>query len=106
MSSTKRSVLVAYLWAFPFGFLGLHKFYLQQTGWGVLYFFTGGLLGIGWLYDLVTLPAQVDTFNKTVRPRDDMTDLLEEEIEELEEEIMDLEDEIHELKAKQAAQPD
>lgn len=37
------------------GCVGGHKFYEGKTGVGVLYLFTGGLLGIGVLVDIVTL---------------------------------------------------
>ncbi len=34
---------------------GAHKFYEGKMGMGILYIFTGGLLGIGTLIDLVTI---------------------------------------------------
>ncbi len=37
-----------------FGWLGVHKFLEKQTGWGIAYLFTFGLLGIGWIYDIYT----------------------------------------------------
>lgn len=36
------------------GFLGIHKFIEKKTGIGVLYIFTVGLFGIGWIYDTIT----------------------------------------------------
>lgn len=54
----------AYLLWFPFGMLGLHHFYLQRYGWGVLYFFTFGMLGIGWILDFFRLPCLVSEFNR------------------------------------------
>ena len=36
------------------GWFGLHKFMEKKTGLGVLYLFTGGLFGIGWLVDSIT----------------------------------------------------
>lgn len=55
------SVGMAYLLWFPslFGLAGLQRFYLGKIGTGLLYLFTGGLFGIGTLYDAITLPAQV-----------------------------------------------
>ena len=54
-----RSVLVAYLlWLF-WGFFGAHKLYVGKPLVALLYFFTWGLLGMGWLIDLFTLPGQV-----------------------------------------------
>lgn len=32
-----------------------HKFYEGKIGMGVLYLFTGGLFGIGWIIDLISL---------------------------------------------------
>ncbi len=58
-----KSKLIAYLlWLF-LGLLGIHKFYLHKWFWGILYLFTGGIAGIGWLIDLFTLGTQVDTYN-------------------------------------------
>ena len=37
------------------GWFGLHKFVEKKTGMGVLYLFTFGLFGIGWLIDCVVL---------------------------------------------------
>jgi TM2 domain-containing membrane protein YozV/predicted transcriptional regulator len=46
-----------------FGVLGFHRFYLGKVGTGLLYIITGGLFGIGSLYDLITLPLQVREAN-------------------------------------------
>jgi len=51
-----HSLLVGYfLWIF--GFLGAHRFYYGRQLTGTLYFFTLGLLGIGWLIDLFLIPG-------------------------------------------------
>lgn len=60
-----KSKLVAYLLWWFLGVIGAHKFYLGKTGTGVLYFFTFGLFGIGWLIDLFTLSGQVELYNAT-----------------------------------------
>lgn len=43
------------LWLF--GFLGAHRFYYGKPLSGTIYFFTLGLLGIGWIVDLFLIPA-------------------------------------------------
>lgn len=35
-----------------FGTLGIHKFYAGKCGMGLLYLLTGGLFGIGVIFDL------------------------------------------------------
>ena len=37
------------------GFFGAHKFYEGKVGMGILYLFTLGLFGIGWLIDLIAI---------------------------------------------------
>ncbi|GHT50451.1 hypothetical protein FACS1894102_5990 [Spirochaetia bacterium] len=58
-----KSKGVAYLLWFFLGILGAHRFYLEKIGTGVLYIFTLGVFGIGWLIDLFTLSGQVDIYN-------------------------------------------
>lgn len=55
---------MAYLLWFFLGALGVHHFYLGNKGKGILYLCTLGLLGIGLLIDLFTLPTQVAKANK------------------------------------------
>lgn len=45
------------------GFLGIHRFYMGKILTGILWLATGGLLGLGWLYDLWTLNDQIDEVN-------------------------------------------
>src|SRR5262245_25810369 len=40
-----------------FGFLGMHRFYYGKPISGTIWFFTLGLLGIGWLIDLFLIPS-------------------------------------------------
>lgn len=63
----QKELWVTYALWFFCGFLGLHKFYLGKTGWGVLYLLTGGLLLIGVLIDLFTIPSQVRRTNQELR---------------------------------------
>ena len=37
------------------GYLGAHKFYEGRAGMGVLYLLSGGLFGIGWFIDTISL---------------------------------------------------
>ncbi len=60
----EKEIWVTYLLWFLFGFLGVHKFYLGKTGWGILYILTGGLFLIGWLVDIFTIPSQVHRYNR------------------------------------------
>ena len=51
-----HSMLIGYvLWIF--GFTGSHRFYFGKPISGTIYFFTLGLLGIGWLVDLFLIPS-------------------------------------------------
>jgi TM2 domain-containing membrane protein YozV len=56
MHTDTHSKLIGYiLWIF--GFLGSHRFYYGKPVSGTLYFFTLGLLFIGWIVDLFLIPA-------------------------------------------------
>jgi TM2 domain-containing membrane protein YozV len=51
-----HSLLVGYvLWIF--GFMGAHRFYFGRPLTGTLYFFTLGLLLVGWIVDLFLIPS-------------------------------------------------
>ncbi|CAM3570936.1 NINE protein [Halomonas lysinitropha] len=51
-----HSKLIGYL-LWLFGFLGAHRFYYGKPVTGTIWFFTLGLLGIGWLIDLFLIPS-------------------------------------------------
>jgi len=45
------------------GLLGVHRLYLGKWPTAILYFFTGGLFLIGYIYDYWTLNAQISEIN-------------------------------------------
>ncbi len=45
------------------GILGLHRIYMGKWVSGLLYFITLGLLGVGYVYDFMTLNKQIDLIN-------------------------------------------
>ncbi|MGM0570521.1 NINE protein [Marinobacter sp.] len=51
-----HSVVMGYL-LWIFGFLGAHRFYYGKPVTGTIWFFTLGLLFIGWIIDLVLIPG-------------------------------------------------
>lgn len=54
-TNDSHSKVIGYiLWIF--GFTGSHRFYFGYPVLGTIYFFTAGLLGIGWLVDLFLIP--------------------------------------------------
>ena len=55
-NNNSHSLIMGYiLWIF--GFTGAHRFYYGRPMTGVIWFFTFGLLGIGWLIDLFLIPS-------------------------------------------------
>jgi TM2 domain-containing membrane protein YozV len=54
-TDTHRKTIGYLLWIF--GFTGAPRFYYGKPITGTIYFFTLGLLGIGWLIDLFLIPS-------------------------------------------------
>lgn len=54
---SKKSKTAALLLCIFLGYLGVHRFYVGKIGTGVLYLLTGGLVGIGWIVDIITIAA-------------------------------------------------
>ncbi|MFZ7113595.1 MAG: NINE protein [Desulfatiglandales bacterium] len=52
---THSKAMAYLLWLF--GFLGAHRFYYGRPISGTIYFFTLGLLFIGWIVDLFLIPS-------------------------------------------------
>ena len=59
MDYTVAWVLLTFL-----GWLGIHRFYLGKVFTGLLYMLSGGLFGLGILYDFFTLNGQVSELNQ------------------------------------------
>jgi TM2 domain-containing membrane protein YozV len=55
---------VAWLLLTFLGVFGIHRFYMGKWFTGILYLLTGGLFGIGLLYDLWTVNGQVNEINR------------------------------------------
>ncbi len=55
VSFPQKSRWAAFFLCLFFGGLGAHKFYVGKTGVGLLYLFTIGLLGVGWVIDTLIL---------------------------------------------------
>lgn len=51
-----HSVFMGYL-LWIFGFMGAHRFYYGRQITGVIWFFTLGLLFVGWIIDLFLIPG-------------------------------------------------
>jgi TM2 domain-containing membrane protein YozV len=56
VTNDTHSVPVGYLF-WIFGFTGAHRFYYGKPVTGTLWFFTLGLLGVGWLVDAFLIPS-------------------------------------------------
>jgi len=67
-----RSTLVAYLlWCLIFiGFAGIHRIYAGKVFTGLLWLFTGGLLLIGQVIELLLIPGVIDYANLKQRVGD------------------------------------
>lgn len=54
IQSDKNAWIYAILLCF-FGALGIHRFYINKTGTGILYLLTGGVFGVGLFIDFVMI---------------------------------------------------
>ena len=51
----RKSKIVSLILCLFLGCLGIHRFYVGKAGTGVLYLFTFGIFGIGWLIDFILI---------------------------------------------------
>ena len=54
-ASAKEQAIIKLVLCIFLGVFGAHHFYERRFGLGILYLFTGGLFGIGWLFDCIRL---------------------------------------------------
>ncbi len=62
-SSGSLDYTVAWILLTFLGLFGIHRFYMGKWLTGILYLLTGGIFGLGYLYDLWTLNEQVSMIN-------------------------------------------
>lgn len=60
--NTHHAVVGYVLWIF--GFMGCHRFYFGRPVSGTIWFFTLGLLGIGWIIDLLLIPLMAEASDR------------------------------------------
>ena len=61
--SGKLNYTVAWILLTFLGLFGIHRFYMGKWLTGILYLLSGGIFGIGYLYDFWTLNDQVSLIN-------------------------------------------
>ena len=62
VSGTPKNKWVAFLLCLLFGCFGVHRFYEGKVGTGLLWMFTVGMFGIGWLVDLLIILTKPTTY--------------------------------------------
>jgi len=55
MESSPRRRLIAAILCFFFGILGIHRVYVGKWGTALIWFLTGGIVGIGALVDFIMI---------------------------------------------------
>ncbi len=54
--------VVALIICICLGWCGIHKFYEGKVGMGIVYIFTFGLFGIGWIVDIITIAMKPNPY--------------------------------------------
>ena len=52
---SKKSKTTALLLCIFLGLFGIHRFYVGKVGTGLIYMFSWGLFGVGWIVDIVMI---------------------------------------------------
>jgi TM2 domain-containing membrane protein YozV len=70
MTKSEKSWTVTLLFAIFLGLLGVHRFYAGKVGTGLIWLFTGGVLGLGWIIDILLILTHnfLDSDEKLIRP--------------------------------------
>ncbi|RLW70611.1 MAG: hypothetical protein B6D68_00615 [spirochete symbiont of Stewartia floridana] len=63
----RKSYVTAYAFLFYWGFLGIHRFYLNRWKSGLIWLFTAGLFGLGIFFDIFLTGAYVRFWNEDNR---------------------------------------
>lgn len=58
---------ISWVLLFLLGIFGVHRFYMGKIITGVIYLLSGGILGIGVIYDILTLNTQIADQNALYR---------------------------------------
>ena len=58
----EKNKTIALLLCIFLGYLGAHKFYEGKVGMGILYLFTMGLFGIGWIVDIIMIAMKPNPY--------------------------------------------
>lgn len=67
---SRKSKTIALLLCIFLGGFGAHRFYVGKGGTGLLYLFTAGFLGVGWIIDIIRIATGSfrDEFDLPLKP--------------------------------------